>query len=152
VKNFEKWIKNWEDNKDNEKKKVVEYQPEYEQIKVIKEKIKIMQKYFRIAVICEIQYSLFTVETWNRVWVYNVLADYAPIRTFKIDYNIIVPVKPNYFMTAGIIGDSVKLYDSNVNSKPHIIALKSDKVHTKAKALPTNNVISWKIQPYLHIS
>ena len=45
-------------------------------------------------------------------------------------------------MTAGVIGDFVKLYDSNVSSQFHTIALKSDKVHTQTETLPTNYVIS----------
>lgn len=70
-------------------------------------------KHFRVAVLAEIQYNLFVVDTKNYVNVYEVFNDYKHICSFKIQYNLLVPIKPNFFMTTGLMSDSIDIYDSN---------------------------------------
>ena len=70
-------------------------------------------QYFRIAVLTEIQNRLFAVDTMNRGYVYDIENNYKEITRFMLSYNVLIAIKPHYFITSSVISNIIDIYDSN---------------------------------------
>ena len=80
-------------------------------ISIIKDVSLKFHQYFRIAVLTEIQNKLFTVDTMNQVYVYDITDGYKETNRFRIAYNVLIAVNPYYFLTSSVISDTIDLYD-----------------------------------------
>lgn len=82
----------------------------------VKQKETVFSQSFRIAVLTEIQNKIFAVDTMNATYVYDITNNYEEVKRFRLSYNILVPIQPYYFLTAGIVDNFINIFDCNTIS------------------------------------